>query len=491
MCMAKRLFFIALAAVICSVNAVAQKTISGKIVTEDKQPLIGATIRVVGSNIAAVSNIDGEFKIEVPKKKDKLRVSYVGFEEPTVPAKQGMVVVMKEPNYQPTRKERRYIKLSNSDKKIIGDVNDFTFRMMREVYNNKSCVASPLIVACLLAMTSNGAAGKTLSEMQTLLGSSPAELNSFYKRIIPYLTDSQWGSSFSMANALFTNKSFPMSNQFVAEASDSYQAMARSMNFGSSSPLKAINDWCKEKTGGMIPKIIDKTSPSALMYALNAVYFDGKWKHEFDPSKTKDGKFTLPGGKEETVPMMRQQRILRYAKAKNCAMLMLPYQGETSFEMIVLLPDKGYSVEKLLEDYGYASWKEAWSTRTLCDVNVKLPRFEIDTDQPLNALMSRMGIPSAFDEQRADFSRMVDMKKMAPDSRLHISNMKQKARIEVEETGTKAAAATLEEIVVTGAAHPVVPRFKKVDFHATRPFAYMITEHATGMILFMGVYNGE
>ena len=327
--------------------------------------------------------------------------------------------------------------------------------------------------------------------MQKLLGSGPTELNAFYKRLIPFLTDSQWGSSFSMANALFTNKSFPMSSQFVAEASDSYQAMARSMNFGSSSPLKAINDWCKEKTGGMIPKIIDKTSPSALMYALNAVYFDGKWMHEFDPSKTKDGKFTLANGKEKTVPMMRQQRILRYAKAKNCAMLMLPYQGETSYELFVLLPDKDCSVEKMLEDFDYASWNEAWGTKTLCDVDVKLPRFEIDTDQPLNALMSRMGIPSAFDEQRADFSRMADMKKMSPGSRLYISNMKQKARIDVEETGTKAAAATLEEIVVTGAAHPVVPRFKKVDFHATRPFAYIITEHPTGMILFMGVYNGE
>lgn len=487
----KKILFFCIALILGCATVVAQTVVKGKVLDEDRNVVIGATVEVVGTKTAVISNIDGEFTIEIPKKKSKLRARYVGFDDATVDAKQGVEIILKEPVAVVTRKERRYIKLSDSDRKIIGDVNDFTFRMMREVYNNKSCVASPLSVACLLAMTSNGAAGKTLSEMQTLLGSSPAELNSFYKRIIPYLTDSQWGSSFSMANALFTNKSFPMSSQFVAEASDSYQAMARSMNFGSSSPLKAINDWCKEKTGGMIPKIIDKTSPSALMYALNAVYFDGKWKHEFDPSKTKDGKFTLANGKEKTVPMMRQQRILRYAKAKNCAMLMLPYQGETSYEMFVLLPDKGYSVENLLEDYGYASWKEAWSTKTLCDVDVKLPRFEIDTDQPLNALMSRMGIPSAFDEQRADFSRMADMKKMSPDSRLYISNMKQKARIEVEETGTKAAAATLEEIVVTGAAHPVVPQFKKVDFHATRPFAYIITEHATGMILFMGVYGGE
>ena len=487
----KKILFFCIALILGCATVVAQTVVKGKVLDEDRNVVIGATVEVVGTKTAVISNIDGEFTIEIPKKKSKLRARYVGFDDATVDAKQGVEIILKEPVVVEPRKERRYISLSDTDRKTIASINDFSFKMMKEVGCKKSAIVSPLSVACLLAMTSNGAAGKTLSEMQTLLGSGPTELNAFYKRMIPFLTDSQWGSSFSMANALFTNKSFPMSSQFVAEASDSYQAMARSMNFGSSSPLKAINDWCKEKTGGMIPKIIDKTSPSALMYALNAVYFDGKWKHEFDPSKTKNEKFTLPGGKEKTVPMMRQQRILRYAKAKNCAMLMLPYQGETSYEMIVLLPDKDCSVEKMLEDYGYASWKEAWSTKTLCDVNVKLPRFEIDTDQPLNALMSRMGIPSAFDEQRADFSRMADMKKMAPGSRLYISNMKQKARIEVEETGTKAAAATLEEIVVTGAAHPVVPRFKKVDFHATRPFAYIITEHATGMILFMGVYNGE
>lgn len=489
--MAKRLFFIALAALMCSVSVVAQKTISGKIVDEDMLPMIGATIRVVGSNIAAVSNIDGEFKIEVPKKKDKLRVSYVGFEEQTVTAKQGMVVVMKEPNYIPTRKERRYIKLSDSDRKIIGDVNGFTFRMMREVYNNKSCVASPLSVACLLAMTSNGAAGKTLSEMQTLLGSSPAELNSFYKRIIPYLTDSQWGSAFSMANALFTNMQFKLNDTFTTEASDNYQAMVKSLNFLNSSPLKEVNDWCKKQTNGMIPKIIDKTNPLVLMYALNAVYFESKWKYEFDESNTKDEKFHLTDAKTMTVPMMHQERELNYAKTENYAMLMLPYQGETSYDMIVLLPDKTYSVEKMLTDLDYNSWNKAWKGKSTYKVDVKLPRFDIDTEQPLNALMSKMGMPTAFDEKFADFSRMTDMKKLPKGANLCISEMKQKARIEVKEKGTKAAAVTMEEIVVTGTGLMPKREPKYVNFHADRPFAYMITEHSTGLILFFGVYDGK
>ena len=489
--MAKRLFFIALAALMCTVSTVAQKTISGKIVTEDKQPLAGATISVVGIKVTAVANVDGEFKIEVPKKSDKLRISYVGFEEQTVPAKQGMVVVMKEPNYQPTRMERRYIKLSESDRKIIGDVNDFSFRMMREVYKNKSCVASPLSVACLLAMTSNGAAGKTLSEMQTLLGNEPAELNAFYKRLIPYLTDSQWGSAFSMANALFTNKQFKLIDTFTTEASDNYQAMVKSLNFLSGSPLKEVNDWCMKQTNGMIPKIIDKTNLLVLMYTLNAVYFESKWEHEFDEDKTKDEKFHLTETKTKTVPMMHQEREFYYAKTDNCAMLMLPYQGETSYEMIVLLPDKTYSVEKMLADLDYNSWCEAWKGKSTYKVDVKLPRFDIDTEQPLNALMSRMGMPTAFNEKLANFSRMADLSKLPKGLNLCISEMKQKARIEVKEKGTKAAAVTMEEVVVTGTGLRPERKPNFVNFHANRPFAYMITEHSTGLILFMGVYDGK
>ena len=487
----KKILFFCIALILGCATVVAQTVVKGKVLDEDRNVVIGATVEVVGTKTAVISNIDGEFTIEIPKKKSKLRARYVGFDDATVDAKQGVEIILKEPVVVEPRKERRYIKLSDSDRKFIGDVNDFTFRMMREVYNNKSCVASPLSVACLLAMTSNGAAGKTLSEMQTLLGSSPAELNSFYKRIIPYLTDSQWGSAFSMANALFTNMQFKLNDTFTTEASDNYQAMVKSLNFLNSSPLKEVNDWCKRQTNGMIPKIIDKTNPLVLMYALNAVYFESKWKYEFDESNTKDEKFHLTDAKTKTVPMMHQEREIYYAKTDNCAMLMLPYQGETSYEMIVLLPDKAYSVEKMLADFDYNSWREAWNGRFTCKVDVKLPRFDIDTEQPLNALMSKMGMPTAFDEEFADFSRMTDLSKLPKGINLCISEMKQKARIEVKEKGTKAAAVTMEEVVVTGTGLRPQKKPNFVNFHADRPFAYMIAEHSTGLILFMGVYNGE
>ena len=159
--------------------------------------------------------------------------------------------------------------------------------------------------------------------------------------------------------------------------------------------------------------------------------------------------------------------------------------------MIVLLPDKTYSVEKMLADFDYNSWNKAWKGKSTYKVDVKLPRFDIDTEQPLNALMSKMGMPTAFDEKLADFSRMTDLSKLPKGTNLCISEMKQKARIEVKEKGTKAAAVTMEEIVVTGTGLMPKREPKYVNFHADRPFAYMITEHSTGLILFFGVYDGK
>ena len=72
-----------------------QTKISGTVVTEgDDEPAIGATIKVQGTTIAAVTDIDGNFTIEVPSGK-KLVVSYIGCVEQVVTPSNGMRIVMR------------------------------------------------------------------------------------------------------------------------------------------------------------------------------------------------------------------------------------------------------------------------------------------------------------------------------------------------------------------------------------------------------------
>ena len=106
-------------------------------------------------------------------------------------------------------------------------------------------------------------------------------------------------------------------------------------------------------------------------------------------------------------------------------------------------------------------------------VDLKLPRFSTELSLPLNGIISKLGAPSMFGGN-ANFSNFAT-------GSLSISKMLQKAKIE--------AAAVTAAIMTMSLQHPDEPR--RVDFHADRPFVYMITEANTGAILFMGQFTGS
>ena len=114
------------------------------------------------------------------------------------------------------------------------------------------------------------------------------------------------------------------------------------------------------------------------------------------------------------------------------------------------------------------------------EVILKLPRFEIDTSTDLIDLLKNLGIVRAFDAFNAEFDKIADS------GTLFISKMKQLARIEVNEEGTKAAAVTIAEMSYTTS---VGPGPLPVEFYADHPFAYFITEQSSGAIFFMGTYE--
>jgi serpin B len=120
-----------------------------------------------------------------------------------------------------------------------------------------------------------------------------------------------------------------------------------------------------------------------------------------------------------------------------------------------------------------------WQLRTgEMEVDLKMPRFETETNQPLPEIMSALGMPSAFDPCCADFSGFCDLE-------TYISSMRQVAKIKLDEEGTEAAAVTIIEV---GESAVLEPQFK--EFHANRPFLYIIFEQSTGVIFFIGQYAG-
>ena len=97
--MEKRLTMI-LACLFLSIGmALAQKAVTGTVVSqEDGQPIIGATIRVVGANVGAVTDADGKFSLSLPSGHNKLKVTYVGMVDQDVTVKGNSVRVVLSPD---------------------------------------------------------------------------------------------------------------------------------------------------------------------------------------------------------------------------------------------------------------------------------------------------------------------------------------------------------------------------------------------------------
>jgi serpin B len=175
--------------------------------------------------------------------------------------------------------------------------------------------------------------------------------------------------------------------------------------------------------------------------------------------------------------MMHQNEEFGYTENELCQALCLPY-GNHAYQMTILLPREGKSINDILQGLTTQEWKYYQYMNTAI-VDVKLPRFESNTDISLNDIMARLGMPKAFTEN-AEFPDFCNKP-------TYIGLMKQCARIKLNEQGTEAAAVTAIGMVNTSM--PAEPRH--VSFHANHPFLYVISEYSTGTIFFIGQYYGD
>lgn len=211
---------------------------------------------------------------------------------------------------------------------------------------------------------------------------------------------------------------------------------------------------------------------------INTLFFKGGWIFPFDPAEARQENFYPVSGKKHPVSMMHlSDQWFAFHKAELFEMATLPY-GNDSYAMTVILPKKGVSIDSCIATFSEANWK-AWlsaSDSISCMLDLKLPSIKLDYKSNIIPTFQKMGIHDAFNANCADFSRMTDMP-------AYISEIEQFTRLEVTETGTVAAAATITNVVFES---EIVPEITPYPFHVNRPFLLVIHENKTGLILFMG-----
>jgi serpin B len=376
------------------------------------------------------------------------------------------------------------ISIETHQKEVIDSANKFAFDLfspiLAEGKGDENIMISPFSISSALSMTLNGADGDTFEAMKKALrldGKTLEQINDTYLKLMTEMVPVDERVVVEIANSVWVEKRLNVKQKFIADVQNWYKAEARGIDVTDPDAVKIVNDWIAEMTHDKITDMLDYLDPDLAMLLINAVYFNGKWRNQFDKADTKEESFYVTPSTPKVVPMMHQEENLRAAKDNNLTILDIPY-GQGNYSMLVVLPDADIATTDVTEALTPSQWNE-WMDlleNNTHKVELSMPKFKYKYKRLLNDDLIGLGMGIAFSDW-ADFSNISDQP-------LQISRVIHQSFIETNEEGTEAAAATIVEIRFTSAGPDTEPTVWKIDID--RPFLYFIHENSTGTILFMG-----
>ena len=389
-------------------------------------------------------------------------------------------------------------------------VNDFAMKMNNQMDSSENYMFSPLSIKMALAMTANGSADKTKSEMLAALGidnldeynkTAKALIESYNSFDFDYqtyneLTDKvnsgeaseeehqKWykmnselisneKAYLSIANSIWVNKEYKNEYGYKPSFKPDFENIIKDSYGGTSGvvdnsdAVERINKWTSDKTNGKITEIIADSDFLAAL--VNAVYFNGKWESEFPEYATNPDTFNNADGTTAQTDFMNALRYVGYYADDSVQMIKLPYKGGNT-AMYISIDDGNIS--------GYDTYFDLleWT-----DVNISMPKFRIEYSKELNDLLERLGIERAFSADTAQFPNICDG---IPDGEnIYIDKVLHKTYIDVDEEGTEAAAVTA---VIMGTNSLSITPPEPIEFKADKPFTFIIRDESSGEIIFMG-----
>ena len=384
------------------------------------------------------------------------------------------------------------VALNEVQKGYVEAGNGMAFRFLDKMYDGNNLICSPLSLQYALSMAANGASGQTLQEIVKFLGYGDEgidALNAYNKILLEQLPAVDLDVKLKVTDALIVNNMFPLLPSFKETVENNYYAAVDNMDFSDPDQVAArLNEWARRSTDGFIDEILksEDISKDAVAFIMNALYFKAKWADEikpmFDERHTTQEDFTETDGNKVKLDMMRTTSWYWYAEMDGYLVLKLPFAGE-KFNMYFLLPDKN-DVAALVAKLQKTSWSEiTGSLKNDAQVRVRIPKFDIENNSHLTAVLQSLGISKAFQANSAEFDNMFQS-----DGPFMISKVIQKSRISVTEWGTEAGSVTVVDMV---GADGDQPQYKIVNFNANHPFVFVIGEETSGTILFEGVFTGN
>lgn len=356
----------------------------------------------------------------------------------------------------------------------------------------RNTVMSPYSVSVALAMARAGAAGTTGTEMDAAMRVTLAPERQYAAhnavaqalagraaeatRADPEPTVPRPALVLRTVNDVWASNTLRVVPAYLDTLAVDFGAGLRVLDFGANPELArmSINRYISDQTMARIPELIPRgqITGATRVVLTNAVYFNARWVHRFNPDYTGERTFTRADGSTVRVQQMRPSTAQQfgYAEGSGWKAVEMPYVGD-QLAMLVVVPDAG-TFDAFEGTFDGARYEAIVSALRVQTMNLSVPRFRVRSPALLKTPLQSLGMRLAF-TNGADFSGMTA-------EPLHIEEVIHEGFIDVTEAGTEAAAATAV-VFADSSIGPTLP-----SFDVERAFYYFIRDRGTGAVLFIG-----
>ncbi|XP_037250567.1 protein Z-dependent protease inhibitor [Falco rusticolus] len=356
---------------------------------------------------------------------------------------------------------------------------NFGFNLYRKIAmtHDNNVIISPLSVSALMTAYTLAAKGETQRQIVKSLnlhalkdGVDRHRLPALFKQLKDNITMNE-ELLLVQGTLSFIQKDFRLKESFLNLSKQYFEMEFLRVDFQNFTQAKSvINQNINKRTKGKIPELFEDLDRQNKLLLVDYIVFKGKWVYPFNSKFTEMENFHINKYRSVKVPMMFKSGKVNSSFDENlrCTVIKLPYKGKA--HMLIVIPEKEgdyISLEDHLTTELVESWLANMKTRK---VDISFPKFKLEQKYKMKKLLHALGIKNLF-TRTADLGHLTDQGYVA------VSQVVQKAAIEVDEEGTEATAASGSEITAF-----TVPPVIKVD----RPFLFMIFEETFKTLLFIG-----
>lgn len=341
----------------------------------------------------------------------------------------------------------------------------------------ENVVFSPVSAMSLVASLSQAADGETLKQIEKAIGKD----DEFFTLLMDGYCRSL-NADKETARVRSVNSFWMRDEEGRLQVTDEFLAKCRYLDtqvFAApfdKSTVNDINRWCSDHTDGMIDEIVDRISPDAVAYLINALTYENRWLVPYEKEQLRTGIFTDASGNSQKAEFMYSDEN-RYFEDELAQGFIKPYKDGFSF--IAIRPRDGVTTDEYISRMAGEKLRKLINEPQQITVSVGIPEFSNEGFTDLMPVLESMGIKDIFDSVKADLTRMGTSSR----GNIFIGAAFQKAFIEVNSNGTRAAAVSVAE-AKDGCAMVDIPKTVILD----KPFIYIIADDSQleGLPLFMG-----